>query len=71
MGKKSLNELDSAELLSSAGINMVKSVVLTEGSDATLKQTAEDLGFPRVEMDERRHQHGSNQTAQKIPHGLL
>ena len=25
----------------------------------------------RVEMDERRHQHGSNQTAQKIPHGLL
>ena len=48
MGKKSLNELDSAELLSSAGINMVKSVVLTEGSDATLKQTAEDLGFPVV-----------------------
>ena len=25
----------------------------------------------RVEMDERRHQHGSNQTAQKISHGLL
>ena len=26
----------------------MKSVVLTEGSDATLKQTAEDLGFPVV-----------------------
>lgn len=48
MAKKSLNELDSAKLLSSAGVNMVKSVVLTEGSEATLRQTAEELGLPVV-----------------------
>lgn len=48
MGKKSLNELDSARLLGSAGINTVQSVVLTEDSDAVLRQTAEALGFPVV-----------------------
>ena len=48
MAKRSLNELESAKLLGSAGVNVVKSVVLTEDSGATLRQTAEDLGFPVV-----------------------
>lgn len=48
MGRRSLNELESARLLSAAGVNMVKSVVLTESSDAVLRQTAEALGFPVV-----------------------
>ena len=48
MSRKALNELESARLLSSAGIQLVSSVVLTDCSDAILKETADKLGFPVV-----------------------
>ena len=48
MSKKSLNEMESARMLSSAGVNMVKSVVLTDGAETTLSKVAEELSFPVV-----------------------
>ena len=48
MSRKALNELESARLLSSAGIQLVSSVVLTDCSDTILKETADKLGFPVV-----------------------
>lgn len=48
MSRKALNELESARLLSSAGIQLVSSVVLTDCSETILKGTADKLGFPVV-----------------------
>lgn len=48
MSKRALNELESAKLLSEAGIQMVRSVVLTEDDESRMEDTARDLGFPLV-----------------------
>lgn len=48
MSKKALNELESAKMLSNAGVQMVQSVVLTESTESILSKTAQKLGFPVV-----------------------
>ena len=48
MSKKALNELESAKMLSNAGVQMVQSVVLTESTESILSETAQKLGFPVV-----------------------
>jgi succinyl-CoA synthetase beta subunit len=48
MSRKALNELESARLLTDAGIRLVPSVVLTEKAETLFRKTAEDLGFPVV-----------------------
>ena len=48
MSRKALNELESAGMLSEAGISMVRSVVLTAGDEVELSAAADRLGFPVV-----------------------
>ncbi len=48
MAIRAYNEMDSAKYLSENGIPVVKSVVLTEGSDIELSDVSEKLGFPLV-----------------------
>lgn len=43
-----LNELQASQFLEENGINMVKSVVMTDCSDESIRETVEKLGFPIV-----------------------
>ena len=47
-GTRALNELESGKLLQSCGLNMVRSILLTEGSREELERAAAETGFPVV-----------------------
>ena len=45
MAVKAYNEIESARYLADNGINTVKSVILTQGTEAELAAAAAELGF--------------------------